>query len=202
MILSKHYFLFLGVVASLAVAFFCSNLEAQNYTQTTRTYGNRPVYINTGPQNPLLNNLQAGWETDNIQAQAELARAQAAQIKIQTALMLEQAQQQSRQPQQSQQESHADFELEQKLARWREETRLLKEQNLENERISRQKDDDKRAQQNADQLRIENEKLQELVRMQAQQITADKARLEAKDADQRQADLQNINANQGVKTPQ
>jgi hypothetical protein len=94
MIFLKHPFLRSGIVVSSTVILFCSNLEAQNYSQTTHTPGYRQVYINTGPQNPLLNNLQAGWETDNIQAQAELARAQAAQIKIQSQLMIEQANQQ------------------------------------------------------------------------------------------------------------
>jgi hypothetical protein len=106
--LLKHYFLIFGIVVSLATALFCSNLEAQNYSQTTCTAGYRDVYINTGPQNPLLNNLQAGWETDRIQANAELARAQAAQIKIQNQIMIEQAQQQSQPQQQSGKLSDAD----------------------------------------------------------------------------------------------
>jgi hypothetical protein len=100
----KHQFLNIRNIGVLAVFVLCPNLTAQNYTQSTRRPGYSSIYINTGPQNPLLNNLQAAWETDCLQANAELARVQAAQIKIQTALMLEQAQQQSREPQQSQQQ--------------------------------------------------------------------------------------------------
>lgn len=99
MFIFKRYFLTLGIVVGLETAIFCSNLEAQNYTQTTRTAGYRDVYINTGPQNPLLNNLQAGWETERIQANAELARAQATQVNIQNQIMIEQAVKQEQQEQ-------------------------------------------------------------------------------------------------------
>jgi hypothetical protein len=81
-----------------------SNLLAQNYNHMVYPGGAVPVYINTGPQNPLLNNLQAGWQTENIEAQADLARAQAIQTKVQTAIMMQQAEQQQAEQQQAEQQ--------------------------------------------------------------------------------------------------
>jgi len=80
-----------------------TNAGAQNFSRTATVPG-QGVYINTGPQNPLLNNLQASWETANLQAQEQLTRAQAAQVMIQNQIMIEQAAKQERQEQMIQQQ--------------------------------------------------------------------------------------------------
>jgi hypothetical protein len=84
--------LFLAIATSIIVAIVRPSTSfSQNYTQTTRTPGYSGIYINTGPQNPLLNNLQAGWATEGIIAQTELTRQQTAQTAIQNQIMIEQA---------------------------------------------------------------------------------------------------------------
>lgn len=90
--------LFLTTICGFLVVSLCSDAVAQNFSRTATVPG-QGVYINTGPQNPLLNNLQAGWETANLQAQEELTRAQAAQVMIQNQIMIEQAAKQERQEQ-------------------------------------------------------------------------------------------------------
>ena len=87
---------FLVAISSFLIVSFGSDAVAQNFSRTATVPG-QGVYINTGPQNPLLNNLQAGWETANLQAQEELTRAQAAQVMIQNQIMIEQAAKQERQ---------------------------------------------------------------------------------------------------------
>jgi hypothetical protein len=99
----------MGTLAALDV--LNENSFAQGYNQTPyyNRYGQQ-VYINTGPQNPLLNNLQASWETDRIQANAELARAQATQTIIQTEILKQQAEQQQQQSDQKQEQLQEKLE--------------------------------------------------------------------------------------------
>ena len=84
----------IGLIAPFA-------LKAQYYPPAYRTYNGNTIIV-TGPQNPLLNNLQAGWETERIRSESELAKAQTAQVLIQNALILDKAQQEEKDRQQKQ----------------------------------------------------------------------------------------------------